>query len=208
LKRSSSWASNHDPLIYNSALAAPPQLDTEPVDGVIVGRLRAFVCDLGEQLPDAYDDADVIYGEPPFTVMEAQRFRLRAGVQCDRPVAWLSALHQAVFLKRPVVLVAGAHLAAAMPEPDDVRTIRFDGPGKHGQGVRARAFAWNAELPDVTLATRLIRVLAEQHATIGDPFCGFGRTGRIALAAGANVILSDVDPTCIAYIAAHAELWQ
>lgn len=197
-------------MIYNSALANDPALDNlEPVSHVVAGRIRAFQHDLSSlrRLPTPYKACGVIYGEPPFDKPGERAFRERAGAEADSGFGFVKALRS---VSGPMVLLGGAPLAAAMPPPDDLMKIRVDGSGKRGQGVQMRAFAWGLKLPpphQVSHSTHLIDWLARRYGCIGDPFCGYGHTGMIAVP-HAEVVLSDINPRCIAYIAANALSWQ
>ena len=201
---------------YHSALADELDLGLDPVEAFAFGRVQALACDLAlwQVLPPAFEVCDVIYGEPPFQVHEAQLFRERAGaIALDRfrDDAWgfLQPIRCVIRQGGPVVLIGGLPLQTQMPAPDSALVpIRLERSGKRGQGVRARALGWNIDLPLCKTTGELIAHLIERFKCVGDPFCGYGRTGELFARSGRSAVLSDINPRCIAYIAQRAEGWQ
>jgi hypothetical protein len=205
---------------YHSVLADDVASQSAPrINRVQAGPIHAFAHDLASRpkLPEEYDECDVIYCEPPWSPDEADTFRHRA----DQPVntvsnlmqrwAFLEPIRDAILSDRNVVVVAGVKVERQLPEATWSQRIRFEGPGKNAQGIVAYAMYWGVRMPLAfpRSTTELIRWLYEDcgYRKLGDPFCGYGRSGALWGRMGGSVVLSDINPRCIGHIALRAAQW-
>jgi hypothetical protein len=185
---------------YHTALAGQhqrwPALDRfECAAGV------AFRHDLTQGLPVEFDQADVLYADLPWR-QGWDTFAQRAGTAqrggYNAAMRGIGGLLRAC--NKPAVMVTGKHAQAALA-PDSVAPVRLNG----GDAVACLwgVPPWRHRLD----ASDLLADLAGQYRCVGDPCCGYGRAGRLFAQRGRRFVLSDLNPECIGYIAAHAAGW-
>jgi hypothetical protein len=159
----------------------------------------AFVANLADGLAAEYERCDVMYADAPFPA-GLKEFERRAGTPA---VAWTRLLNALVVgalrLDVPLVFSATTREVKGCPEPDGRWMGRLNGGVVdfwcYGVSVKA------------TDASDVIRELAVGHECIGDPLCGYGRSGRLFREAGKRFVMSDINATCIGYIAEYGGSW-
>ncbi len=191
----------------HSALHTPQNVS--PTQRFEIGDSVALVHDLHDvRLPKEYEFCDVIYGEMPWRA-GYDEFNKRAGVRESRAYSDLlkSVANMVVRQTIPTIVVTGKHALRYFPEPIRVMDIELSGATKL-KGVAAYALVYGADL-DVEWSTTLDAVLdlASKYNRGGDYCCGYGRTARAFLEAGKSFTVSDHNPHCVGYIAAHAHEW-
>jgi hypothetical protein len=187
---------------YHSAFKEPPQ-DVEPCQRVVTSHGIAFAHNLLDGQPPEYADCDVLYAEPPWS--GGQRvFERRAGVAHTHShrALILAFLVLAIRLDIPAVLVSGSRWTW-LPRPDQRTTVRW----YDKTPVALRCYGLKVNAASGAPSTEVLHELAGRFACVGDPFCGYGNTGRIFAEHGKRYVLSDLDPRCIGYIKMHAQSW-
>jgi len=190
---------------YHSARL--PELPGLPsADPAVVHRFGpslAFVHELTRAgLPLAYDDCDVFYTEMAWQA-GYDTFMTRAGLGGREFRRYVDALAWAVERSPvPFYLVTGKAILRRLPKP----AVVAEGTLRKGGCVIA-VYKTDAPLP-ATETRALLAGLAMRHARVGDPCCGYGTAGRIFAQHGKAFVLSDVNPRCIGYVAAHAARWK
>lgn len=163
---------------------------------------EAFVHDVARRgLPIEIMRADAIYGEPPWE-HGYRTFNERAGVFDAPPWApFMRTLGEEVRrFGKPTAMTAGIR-AAKLFKPDTVVPIDLN-------GGKATICLWGMDLPpEVRTSEEVILHMASCFTTIGDPFCGYGRTGSLVRSAGGRFILSDYNAFCIGFISKEAHSW-
>lgn len=156
-------------------------------------------------LPPRYANCDVLYTDLPWQ-NGFDTFNERAGIKGDRTYRGFMACVSAICAdqkQRPVYLATGRHALTHLPEPDQVAPIRLNEHASvvvtYNTGKLPRKFA---------VAAELLRHLARQYDRVGDFCCGYGSAGKAFARAGKTFVLTDVNPSCIGYIAAHAPDWR
>lgn len=195
---------------YHTALHAPIT-DIKPCQHYVIGHSSAYVGNGFSPLAySPFKTCDVLWAEPPWQHGYDEFYR-RAGHAPEHSWAELlctlewNLLHHGDGTPRniPAVMVVGKNGRKALRHnPKTVPAILNGAPALlavYG-GLDLAEF----ENHNVTLA---IKYLAKRYWKIGDPMCGYGRTGRYFAEAGKNFCLFDVNPLCIGYIAVHAESW-
>lgn len=185
---------------HKNTVVAPP-LDRWEGD-----RCVAFVHDIlsSEKLPTAYDSCDVMVTDLPWQ-RGFETFNQRAKVDDGRTYAgFMSRVAEFVEATTvPLYLVTGRHALPHLPEPEALLPMMLNedeavaiayrpGPEAEGCYGDAREFLY---------------ALTQQYLKAGDWCCGYGRTARLFLRSGRSAVLSDFNPWCIGYVAAHAPGW-
>ena len=147
-----------------------------------------------EGLPPEMMTADVIYGEPPWK-HGYDLFAKEAGVS--------QAISYADFIKKlvseigrtgkPSVIIAGAH-AMGLYKGFVSAPALINGAKCYAMYRCIRPHAGTLD------ATEVIKRIARMYDCIADPFCGYGRAGRIFAEHGKRYVMSDLNPVCIGYI--------
>lgn len=190
---------------YHSALMRP--IFAKPEAGPVqIGENVALQHDLlsSDRLPPAFDDCGAIYSEPPWSAGQA-KFDRRAGVKDDRTHADVIDRIGSMILAddRPWVMIVEKRVAKALPdEGKSLHRARFS-----VHGGETTIVAYRAALPSMEETDDAVRILAERYGRVGDPMCGYGRTGMIVQAHGGTWVLSDYNAMCIGFIAQHARNW-
>ena len=163
----------------------------------------AFVWDANKGFPPVMlSMADVLYLEPPWK-HGYNAFHEWAGVK--PAVAWEAMMKRIgvglAFISKPAIVVAGK-TALKYLQPDTARPALLN-------GGRCYVAAWRRPVfDDAAIDTEdVIRSLAKSYNVVGDPACGYGRSGRLFVEAGKRYVMSDVSARCIGYIAAHEAGW-
>lgn len=170
------------------------------------GSSLAFVHDLiGGSLPPAYDGCDVFYTDLPWQKGFGV-FNERAGIDDGRTYRGFMAAVSGIIagISQPVYLVTGRHAFSLLPEPARVLDTRLNEDA-------AVIVAYNVVLPARKRfgeARELLWSLAAQHERVGDFCCGYGSAARAFRRQGKTFVVSDVNPRCIGYIAAHVKDWE
>jgi len=169
-------------------------------------RCTAFVHDLMSTatLPAEFDRCDVLVTDPPWQV-GFDTFNTRAGVADGRTYgAFMARVTELVAATRvPLYLVTGRHALAKLPAPDVVLPTRLNEDEAIVVGYRPGAEAAG----NYGVAPEFLHALAQRYDVAGDFCCGYGRTARFFLRSGKEAVLSDINPTCIGYIAQAATTW-
>jgi hypothetical protein len=190
---------------YHSALyeqlSELPKVDRTEDRGSV-----AFVHDVeAEPLPADYDTCDLLYSETPW-VTGFKTFNARAGKETEgRYGDWCRKFWSHIeHLSCPMVFVNGYDFLRYLPEPDQVIESTINGGGCliiiYGDLPLFSPYATLAE-------TEMLEWLATRYHRIGDPCCGYGRSGRIFVEAGGSYVMSDINPHCIGYIDKYAKVW-
>ena len=162
----------------------------------------SFQADISKGIPAAMYKADIWYAEPPWRHgfhKFADRARVSQQMSYEQMLEILKVAIKGSGI--PTVLVTGRHAINKL-DAEDVAMIKLNGyvavAGLWGVA------AWN-DVPDTV---EVLSRLAEQYKCIGDFCCGYGKAGRIFAEAGRRYIMSDLNPQCIGYIAAHEKDWR
>lgn len=171
------------------------------------GSSLAFVHDLiMRPLPSAYSTCDVLYTDLPWQ-KGFNVFNKRAGINDGRTyhqfMAAVSSIITSNPAPRPIYLVTGRHALSLLPEPTQVLDTRLNEDA-------AVIIAYN--IPELHRkfgeARELLYSLATRYERVGDFCCGYGSAARAFRRQGKTFVASDVNPSCIGYIATHAEDWH
>ena len=160
----------------------------------------AFAWDLADDEQDMkvlYRNCDVLYMDPPW----------RSGYEpfMRKADAEIRVSHEDL-LKRIYRLVLDLDVPAVITNSRQAKTC-FPGFTAHrtrlnGDDVTAYFYKEDEiEDLDITDSVSIIRSLLKQYRTIGDPFCGYGRTAELATIAGCDFVCSDVNQRCIGLMA-------
>lgn len=178
---------------YHSALFPPPP--SFAACELHEGRCGiAFVWDAAEGLPpEMLRRADVLYAEPPWR-FGYDEFARRAG----RPnrMVWKDLMELfGVEVRRsglPAVVICGK-VARDRLRPDAAVPAWLNGQA-------CLACLWKLEIAPGLDATAILSDLAQRFETVGDPFCGYGRSARVFAAAGKSYVSTDFSTECIGRI--------
>ena len=185
---------------HKPAVDAPSRTDWSD------GSSLAFVHDLIDgPLPHAYDTCDVLYTDLPWQ-KGFDIFNKRAGIDDGRTygkfMAAISGIIASGPSSRPIYLVTGRHALSLLPDAAQVLDTRLNEDA-------AVIVAYNMQdaLESFGEARELLFSLATQHDRVGDFCCGYGSAARAFRRQGKTFVASDVNPSCIGYIADHAGNW-
>lgn len=188
---------------YHSALAKAKPIRSKASNFCRVNSGIAFVHDMANGWPNTMDKADVIYsdlpwmhGYIPFYERAGKRIKIAYPDFITRVGVMISKL------KVPIIMVTGRH-AIKYLKPSEYLPIKLNGD-------QANACLWNitpARLNYPKTELEILNQLARLYKCIGDPFCGYGRSGRIFAQAGRVFIMSDINPKCIGYISEKGNEW-
>ena len=160
-----------------------------------------YASDLNLGIPVVMYQADVWYSDLPWRDGYT-KFADRAGVQQARPYSeLLERLGKEIRENGPpTVLITGKHaIRHLIPEAVAEATLN---------GGSAVACLWGFPAWEgVRDAEDILRELARAHNCVGDFCCGYGRAGRVFAQAGKRYVMSDLNPECVGYIAAHEGEW-
>ena len=183
---------------YHSAHYPEQNIDTR--DGYVSPNGIALVHDVTSgPLPSEYRRCDVFYTDPPWK-SGYDVFASRVGVLVPTYHDFMEALIAAIPKDAPAVLVTGRHAAMHFgPEfrPFPVRLNEHD----------AVAYSRGIDASGMTKADEVGDYLAGTYECVGDPCCGYGNAARWFVQAGKRYVVSDINPRCIGYIAAHERGW-
>lgn len=174
------------------------QNELEPIDRYEIRDSVAFRHNLTDGIPEEYRRCDVLYTETSWNAGQPT-FNKRAGIESSWR-DYMKALGETITeLGIPSYVVTGRQGVAILPKPDSVSTVMLN-------GAKAQLVSYG-ENPNLRTEKSTIQWLAKRHKIVGDPSCGYGRTGSIFLIAGKNYVMSDYNGKCISYIASlHTEL--
>lgn len=195
------------PRDYHSAHLSPAEGVTSvqrwvgPPDGSV-----AFIWDVfyGE-LPPEYSRCDVLYADLPWRT-GFQTFNQRAGITDGRTYQQFMAAVSKIVVNanRPTVLISGKHALSHLPIPAQTEAVQM--PGTHQDAL---AIFYNLVTgPNWHAIHGLLRQLARTYDCLGDFCCGYGNAPRVFAQHGKPFVASDINPTCIGYIAANADSWK
>jgi len=194
---------------YHSALHPPN--DAQPAERFERDGSVAFVYDMaahGGVLPAEYGDCDVLYTEmawrPGYRI-----FQDRAGSEGTTSFAeYLEALSGMVSrMAVPACIVTAPSLVRYMPAPEQSLALRF--PDDLHRNGRCVALVYRTTLaPDGDVTTDVLDDLAARYLHVGDPCCGYGNTGRAFVERGGRFTMSDINATCIGWIAENSVRWR
>jgi hypothetical protein len=189
---------------YDYHSAHKPTADAPPRRRWTDGSSIAFVHDiLRKPLPADYDTCDVLYADPPWQVGFGT-FNERAGVDDERTYRdFTTALSRLIDGEsRPIYLVTGRHALKALPDPAQVLPTRLNEDA-------SVIVAYNVKRTRRSFgeARELLHALAVEHERVGDFCCGYGSAPRAFRRQGKTFVASDLNPSCIGYIAGHAASW-
>lgn len=200
-----------DYIPYHSAVnVGPVEEDAYPLDRWVSkdGKREAFAHDFadGLQIPSEFDRCEVLYVEPPFP-HGWKVFHERAGIEPKMSYnEFFHGVTKALAESgKPAVMLCSTdprvQLKAVPPAYSHRSALLVDS--------RTCVMLWYNLVPpkEFKTNTELIQWLATQYECVGDFASGYGYTGRLFSQAGKGWVLSDLDPSCIGYIAQHAEEW-
>jgi hypothetical protein len=186
--------------------AHKPPVDAPPVDRWEGPSCTAFVHDLlaSPTLPDEFDQCDVLVTDLPWQV-GFDTFNKRANITDGRTYGtFMVRVSELVESTRtPLYLVTGRHALVKLPTPDVVLPMRLNEDEAVAVGYRPG----NEADGRYGVAPEFLHTLAQRYDIAGDFCCGYGRTARFFLRSGKKAVMSDVNPTCIGYIAQNATAW-
>jgi hypothetical protein len=178
----------------------------EPVSRWENGACVAFTHDLmsAATLPAEFQQCDVFVTDLPWR-NGYDAFNERAGVGDGRTYQqFMRRVAEIVeSVTAPTYLVTGRHALPLLPEPDAILAMMLNEDAAVAIGYRpgAEGDGRYGVVPEFLYA------LAQRYTTVGDFCCGYGSAGRFFLRSGKRAVLSDFNPLCIGYIAAHADGW-
>ena len=143
-------------------------------------------------LPEAFDECDVFYSEPPWT-KGFKVFNERANVTDSSYQDLISALQKIILqTSRPVYLTSSKSMIKGLPEPNQLFETKLNG-GDALLGV------WNDEYFDDKTNTNVIcQNLGKRYFCMGDFTCGYGDCILNFLKGGGQrFVASDFDGKCI-----------
>ncbi len=159
--------------------------------------------DLADGIPAEFETCDVIYSEPPWPAGYS-KFHDRVGVTPRYTYAeWLSRLNADLDrLGKPWVMLAGKPMHRYLTY-DRLVTVKLYTRRKHtGEFTLAvRGDVGDLGGAEGSDTPAVIRQLAARFNRVGDPCCGYGRTGKIFREFKKSFVMSDVSAECIGYIA-------
>lgn len=203
-RRSSSARSMIPTVNYHSA--HKPPVSVPPVQRWTSRGCLAFVHDVlsSSALPVEFDDCDVLVTDLPWQVGYGT-FNERAGIKDDRTYGTFMARVSDIVDSTacPLYLITGRHALAKLPKPDAVLPMRLNEDDAIAIGYRPGPEADS----QYGVAPEFLHALAQRYDLAGDFCCGYGRTARFFLRSKKRAVMSDVNATCIGYIAEHAESW-
>lgn len=175
---------------YHSAL--DPDLAADKISGFSRENGHGFVHDImaADYLPDAYQECDVLYGDPPWKT-GYKVFTERCCIK-EPPSFDTFMFHVVDLIERtelPAVMVVGKQAAkyfdgwTAVP----TRLQRFD----------AIAYYWQLKPVPTPTAAGILEGLAKRFDCVGDFFAGYGSAARAFTFAGKRFIVSDCNPVCL-----------
>lgn len=186
--------------------AHKPPVDAPSMDRWVGPRCTAFVYDLmaAPTLPGEFGRCDVLVTDLPWQV-GFETFNKRAGVADGRTyVAFMARVSELVeSTQAPLYLVTGRHALVKLPAPDVVLPMRLNEDEAVAVGYRPGGEADG----HYGVAPEFLHALALSYGVAGDFCCGYGRTARFFLRSGKQAVMSDINPTCIGYIARNATSW-
>jgi hypothetical protein len=184
-----------------------PRLSEGKVERWTDGKSVALVHDLlSQRLPSEYRTCDVLYADLPWQAGFAA-YNKRAGVDDGRTYRDLMTKVSGMVLRetRPVVLVTGTHALKHLPKPAQQAPVRMPVASRQP----ALALIYGMELdPAWAGVAGLVDHLARRFGRVGDFCCGYGWSARAFARRGKTFVVSDYNPECIGYIAAHAAEWE
>lgn len=194
----------HMPNDYHSALVGSKPIEAKPIQFARIASGIAFVHDMANGWPELMDRADVIYSDLPWTqgyILFHDRAKRRVQMPYTDFIAHVGSILAGI--KAPAIMITGKH-AIALLMPNEYMPITLNGDP-------AVACLWRIgvnQLENISTETDLLRYLSRVYKCIGDPFCGYGRAGRIFAQAGKQFVMSDLNSVCIGYIAEHGAMWH
>lgn len=194
-------------LPYSSAIrrtnvATHPEVPVANAERVTLSRGVAFRHDVTTGLPVELRGADVLWLDPPWP-RGWKEFYARLGA--TPPTSY-----------RDMMVRLGAEVRAtttptyAMVSKTAIASLRPDGQSMCRVFGADVTLAWWRDRPwwpDGMEHLDILARLAQRWHVIGDPFCGYGSSGLVFARAKKRFILSDLDPSCIGYIAMVGETW-
>ena len=193
--------------VYHTALKGGRQEAAPPVSRWVspTGDV-ALAWDIAKGIPGAAYRCDVVYAEIPWP-SGYQEFNRRAGAKNSAPfnvfVAAIARITSTLARRGvPVYMVASNALAERLGS-ESLTPINFNkGVSKvHCKGPL------KVKPKELEPVGDLLDRLAQEHGRVWDFCCGYGRTGKHFTATGKHWVLSDINPTCIGYIAQTAGEW-
>lgn len=181
-------------------------VDVDPVQRWQGERCVAFVHDLlsSQVLLVEYATCSVMVTDLPWK-RGFDTFNQRANIADGRTYEQFMA-RVAEFAETtdvPLWLVTGRHALNYLPKPDAALSMRLNEDDALAIGYRPGSEVERS----YGVTQEFLHELAQRYTVAGDFCAGYGRTGRFFLRAGGSAVLSDVNPQCIGYIAAHAGSW-
>lgn len=179
---------------YHSAL--DPENKGQGLQEFTVENGIGFVHDImtAEYLPDAYQQCDVLYADPPWRA-GYKTFTERCCID-DAPTYDDFMFHMVDLIDRselPAVMIVGKqaakYFAGWLPIP--TRLQRFGAIAYYSVGITPI---------QAHTATGILEGLARKFECVGDFFAGYGASARAFTLAGKRFVASDCNPRCIAVL--------
>ena len=163
----------------------------------------AFQHDARAGLTEEYESCDVLYMDLPWGERGQAIFngRARQLVKYDEMLDAVATMAQEA--RVPTYVVTGKRDATRLPLPRAAGNVVLN-------GTPAKVLVYGSSsvaLREGTPAGDLLAALAAVHLVVGDPFCGYGRAGRVFASHGKGFVMSDYNAQCIGAIALHAARW-
>ena len=150
-------------------------------------------------LPSDYQNCDVFYMDPPWR-SGYDTFAARAGVLVPPYHDFMDALVHAIPPDVPAVVVTGRHAAMHFGPKFRPFPVQLN---EHAAVAYSRGF----DASEAVNTEQVGRRLAATYQRVGDPCCGYGNAARWFVEAGKRFVVSDINPSCIGYIAEHEKGW-
>ena len=151
--------------------------------------------DLMEPLPREFDACDVFYSDPPWR-NGAPKFDALLGVDPREYSAFQEAAQGLVdsVAPRPVILSMSRGAVVRFTGVSSVLLAKLNGALTAFVGFRIG-------IPELSGSWAILYWLAERFRCVGDPCCGYGRTGWVFRERGRCFVMSDYDPHCVDVVA-------
>lgn len=186
---------------YHTALGKTVPLTAHEALHTDQGLSTAFVHDILTGLPGIYYGCDLLYSEIPWQ-SGWEVFLDRAGAPEFPPYGQFMQTIAGIIntVQLPHVVVTGHQAQRWLPYTEDALPMQLN-------GEPAVAYGYRLELPAAIDTEKLLERLAVSFDRVGDYCCGYGRAGRIFAQHGKLYTMSDINRSCIGYIALNSPGW-
>lgn len=161
-------------------------------------------CGTKHDLPKEFDQCDCLFGAVPWR-NEYKGFHERASA--DRH-GWthkdfVYRLGEIIEMaKLPTVIFISEYSGRDLPPPNQDETVTVG-----GVPCQAKVYNFTIENLKGMDESEVLTEMAKRYNCVGDPFCGYGFSGRVFSYYGKRSVLSDFNGLCIGYIEEHSHKW-